>query len=118
MAGPVHQLHHGEATLAEARRQLLGIAHELHTRGWVANHDGNITLRLPGHRLLATPTALSKRVLTESDLIAGYALSRFAQLEVGYGHFFVGDYIKQSLSAPTRGSQDADYVYLQATLNF
>ena len=55
---------------------------------------------------------------TESDLIAGYALSRFAQLEVGYGHFFVGDYIKQSLSAPTRGSQDADYVYLQATLNF
>jgi L-fuculose-phosphate aldolase len=69
MAGPVHQIHQGEATLAEARRQLLGIAHELHARGWVANHDGNVTLRLPGHRLLATPTALSKRVLAESDLI-------------------------------------------------
>lgn len=70
MAAPVHTLQrHGEWTLAEARRQLLGIAGELHDRGWLANHDGNVTLRLPGHRLLATPTAVSKRVLTDSDLI-------------------------------------------------
>ena len=65
----VHRLHLGEPTLAQARRQLLAIAQELHARGWVANHDGNVTLRLPGDHLLATPTALSKRVLTESDLI-------------------------------------------------
>lgn len=65
----LHRLHHGERTLAEARRQLLAIAQELHARGWLANHDGNVTLRLAGDRLLATPTAVSKRVLTESDLI-------------------------------------------------
>ena len=65
----VHRLHLGEPTLAQARRQLLAIALELHTRGWVANHDGNVTLRLPGEHLLATPTALSKRVLTEADLL-------------------------------------------------
>lgn len=64
-----HTLHHGEPTLGESRRQLLAIAQELHARGWVANHDGNVSLRLPAHRLLATPTALSKRVLTEADLI-------------------------------------------------
>lgn len=66
---PLHRLHHGEPTLGEARRHLLAVAHELHRRGWVANHDGNVSLRLAGGRLLATPTALSKRVLTEQDLI-------------------------------------------------
>jgi hypothetical protein len=55
---------------------------------------------------------------TELDIIAGYALTRFAQLEIGYGHFFVGDYIQQSLSAPAFGSKDADYLYVQANINF
>jgi hypothetical protein len=55
---------------------------------------------------------------TEIDVVAGYALTRFAQLEAGYGHFFVGDYIQSSLSAPTFGSTDADWVYIQASINF
>jgi hypothetical protein len=55
---------------------------------------------------------------TELDVVAGYAVTRFAQLEVGYGHFFVGDYIQSSLSAPTRGAADANWVYVQATVNF
>ena len=79
MATTLHRLHLGEPTLAQARRQLLAIAHELHARGWVANHDGNVTLRLPGEHLLATPTALSKRVLTESDLIVLDARDRVLQ---------------------------------------
>ena len=58
-----------EASLAVLRRQLIAIAHELHARGWVANHDGNLSVRAGGDRLLCTPTALSKRVLTEADLI-------------------------------------------------
>jgi hypothetical protein len=55
---------------------------------------------------------------TELDAIAGFAVTRFAQLEMGYGHFFVGDYVNQSLSAPGFGSRDADWVYLQATISF
>ena len=55
---------------------------------------------------------------SEIDLIAGYALTKYASLEAGYGHFFVGDYIKDTFSAPTHGSTDADWVYLQATLSF
>ncbi|HZL44252.1 MAG TPA: hypothetical protein VFD66_13340 [Verrucomicrobiae bacterium] len=35
-----------------------------------------------------------------------------SQLEVGYGHFFTGDYVRQSLFAV--GSRDADYLYVQA----
>lgn len=79
MAPALHRLHSGEPTLALARRQLLAIARELHARGWVANHDGNVTLRLSGGQLLATPTALSKRVLTESDLILLDARDRVLQ---------------------------------------
>ena len=53
---------------------------------------------------------------TEIDVIGGYALTRYAQLELGYGHFFRGDYIAQSLSAV--GSRDADFVYAQVNVNF
>jgi hypothetical protein len=60
----------------------------------------------------------SNFVGTELDIIGGYAVTRFAQLEIGYGHFFVGDYIQSSLSAPSRGSRDADYVYVQTTIGF
>ncbi len=79
MAAPLHRIHLGEPTLAHARRQLLAIALELHSRGWVANHDGNVTLRLPGEHLLTTPTALSKRVLTEADLLVLDAKDRVLQ---------------------------------------
>jgi hypothetical protein len=54
----------------------------------------------------------------EIDVIAGVALTRFAQLEVGYGHFFAGDYIDQSLSNSAFGSRDADFVYLQLGVSF
>jgi L-fuculose-phosphate aldolase len=40
----------------------------LHAAGWCANHDGNVTAR-DGNRFIATPTATSKRVVAEKDLI-------------------------------------------------
>jgi L-fuculose-phosphate aldolase len=40
----------------------------LHDAGWVANHDGNVTVR-DGSRYIATPTATSKRKIAERDLI-------------------------------------------------
>lgn len=55
---------------------------------------------------------------TEIDLIAGYALTRYAQLEAGYAHFFTGDYINESLAGAAFGSRDANYFYAQVTLNF
>jgi L-fuculose-phosphate aldolase len=50
------------------RAQVADIARHLHTRGWVANHDGNVTAR-DGAQFIATPTATSKRLVGERGLI-------------------------------------------------
>lgn len=55
---------------------------------------------------------------SELDLVATYKVMPWAIAQVGYAHFFTGDYINQSLSSPNFGSRDADYLYLQLTLNF
>lgn len=50
------------------RAEVAAVARHLHDRGWVANHDGNVTAR-DGARLVATPTATSKRLIHERDII-------------------------------------------------
>lgn len=94
---------------------------------WLADtHDSLYTAAgAPRGGLTATPgdgyginPTYSSFVGTELDAIAGYAVTKFAQFEAGYGHFFVGDYIKESLSSPTIGSRDADWVYVQTTITF
>lgn len=56
--------------------ELVDYARALHDRGWVANHDGNITLRASGGQFLITPTAVSKRLLDESMLVVVDAQGR------------------------------------------
>ena len=53
------------------RATLADYARRLHARGWVANHDGNLSVRLGGEggRYLATPTATSKADVTADNLI-------------------------------------------------
>jgi hypothetical protein len=51
----------------------------------------------------------------EVDFIAGWTVHRGLLLEAGVGHFFRGQYVKESLRVA--GSKDANYLYLQATLN-
>ncbi len=60
----------------------------------------------------------SSFVGSELDVVAGYALTKFANLEAGYGHFFTGDYVDQSWSNPTFGSSDADWIYMQTVVRF
>jgi len=50
------------------RKDVAEVSRHLHERGWVANHDGNVTVR-DGARYLATPTATSKRLITDRSLI-------------------------------------------------
>jgi L-fuculose-phosphate aldolase len=50
------------------RVQVADTARRLHDAGWVANHDGNVTAR-DGARFIATPTATSKRLIGDRDLI-------------------------------------------------
>ncbi|MEE2750497.1 MAG: class II aldolase/adducin family protein [Myxococcota bacterium] len=51
------------------RAELVDVSHALHARGWVANHDGNLTARLGEGRFLATPTAVSKAQVRPENLI-------------------------------------------------
>lgn len=59
----------------------------------------------------------SKFVGGELDLIAGYALSKFATLEAGFGHFFTGGYVNSTF-APVGGAQNANWFYIQTMLSF
>jgi len=94
---------------------------------WLADTSDNLytaagtprggTAATPGTGYGVNPSH-SSYVGSEVDFIAGYALTRFAQIEAGYAHFFRGDYIKDSLSAPTHGSTDANWFYVQLNVNF
>ena len=55
---------------------------------------------------------------TELDLVLTYNFTSYAQVQGGYSHFFIGNYVKESLSAPGFGSTDADYMYLQTKFTF
>jgi hypothetical protein len=54
---------------------------------------------------------------SELDVIAGFAVNKFAMLEAGYGHFFTGDYIDQSWKS-AGGSADSDWFYIQTIIRF
>jgi L-fuculose-phosphate aldolase len=54
---------------SELKAALARVSQRLWQRGWVANHDGNLTVRLRPGRFLCTPTARSKRELEARDML-------------------------------------------------
>jgi L-fuculose-phosphate aldolase len=54
--------------MRQLRVQVAECARHLHAAGWCANHDGNVSAR-DDKRFVATPTATSKRLVAEKDLI-------------------------------------------------
>lgn len=57
----------------------------------------------------------SKHLGEEVDVVGGWAFTPCALIEAAACHYFRGDYIQQSLRAI--GSTDANYIYVQLTLN-
>ena len=57
------------ANQARERRDLVHFGRFLYERGYVAATDGNLSVRLKGGRILATPTAMSKGCLRPSDMV-------------------------------------------------
>jgi hypothetical protein len=53
----------------------------------------------------------------EVDLIATYQPWPFAQIQAGFGHYFTGDYVNETFQN-LGGAHDANWVYVQAQLNF
>lgn len=62
----------------------------------------------------------SSYVGTEVDVVARYSPLSWLKLETGYGHFFVGDYIRQSVRsvAANGDAMDANWCYVQTTISF
>ena len=77
-------------------------------RGGLASTDGM------GYGINPSSTSY---VGSEIDLVATCAIRQYASLQIGIGHFFVGDYVNSSL-ARIGGTRDATFAYLQFTLNF
>lgn len=51
------------------RAQVAQTARRMHARGWVANHDGNVSARIGRDRFVITPTATSKAEVDEASLV-------------------------------------------------
>lgn len=51
------------------RHEIAFFGKMLHQRGYVAAMDGNLSVRLDEHRILATPTAMCKAMMRPSDLV-------------------------------------------------
>ncbi len=57
------------STKHHARREIVSLGKMLHSRGYVAATDGNLSVRLDGSHILATPTGMSKGALRTTDLV-------------------------------------------------
>jgi L-fuculose-phosphate aldolase len=56
-------------TEREHRQDIVEVGKLVYRKGWVAANDGNITIRLDGESILATPTGVSKGMMHPDDLI-------------------------------------------------
>jgi L-fuculose-phosphate aldolase len=73
-------------TSYKLRKQLITYCHRLDAKGFVANHDGNISARLAAEsRFIATPTARGKFDLRETDLIV---IDQTGKTRAGTGKVF------------------------------
>ena len=55
--------------MRDKRESILHYARTVWERGWVANHEGNLSARLGNDQFLCTPTSFSKADIHERDLI-------------------------------------------------
>src|SRR5436305_15310016 len=57
------------ATDYQYRRDIVRFGEMLHSLGFIAATDGNLSVRLDENRILVTPTGMSKGMMTPSDLV-------------------------------------------------
>lgn len=51
------------------REEIVRVCRRMYEKGWVAANDGNVSVRMGPEEILCTPTALSKSMVSEGDLI-------------------------------------------------
>lgn len=55
--------------MRDRREAILHYSRLIYEKGWVANHEGNLSVRIGPGRYLITPTSFSKADVTERDLL-------------------------------------------------
>jgi hypothetical protein len=65
-------------------------------------------------------TGYSSHAGREFDLLMDWKIAAWTQMRLGYGHFFIGEYIRQSINAVSSsdGAEGADWFYSQFSFNF
>jgi L-fuculose-phosphate aldolase len=53
----------------EHRREICTAGRWIHGRGFVASTDGNVSIRLDSHRILTSPTSVSKGLMSPDDMV-------------------------------------------------
>ncbi len=53
----------------ELREDIVRVCRLVYEKGWVAANDGNVSIRLDEKRIMCTPTAISKGMVTSDDII-------------------------------------------------
>lgn len=83
---------------------------------WLAEKRDN-WYRASGHIFRTTPTTGNTKAELgqEINLVAYTMIKEKLRLEAGYGRFFPGDYVKVNFPSAT---DDSDFLYLQAMVNF
>jgi hypothetical protein len=66
-----------------------------------------------GVQRTATGTDVNAHVGNEVDLTGNYKVCEYADLLVGYSHFFAGKYLRE-----TGANDDGDFFYVETTFNF
>ena len=56
-------------TAYEVRQEIVRVGKLLHDKGFIAATDGNVSVRLEGNRVLATPTCMCKGMMAVEDLV-------------------------------------------------
>jgi L-fuculose-phosphate aldolase len=56
-------------TEQDYREDIVRVCRLVHEKGWVAMNDGNVSIRLNDERILCTPTAISKSMVRQEDII-------------------------------------------------
>jgi len=83
---------------------------------WLANTN-DVWYRANGttavRPLTSAARSASNYAGSEVDVMVTYAATKWLSMETGYSHYFAGEYL-----ADTGTSDDADFFYVQATVNF
>jgi len=58
-----------QKTESQHRNDIIDICKRVHSNGWVASNDGNISIRIGPNAVLCTPTGMSKGYLTADQLV-------------------------------------------------